>query len=247
VAYPNAAPAPAHKVKKSKGVLWGIVLILLSVAVAVAGVIIGAIGIGGAFSEFKTVPSGTSTVQLKPGEHNIYSSSSSFLSTPEVTILSPSGGEVPISRSSSSSTYSNSSDTYTATGSFNAPTDGTYTVKVGSENVSGSGGLSTSSRTSVAIGPPGSEIAAALGIGFALIFGGLGLGTLLFIIGVVALIVGLVRSSKAKNPPTTPYGGYGGGGYGTYGAPAPGGYTPPPAPGGYSPPPAPGGYTPPTS
>ncbi|MEZ5143842.1 MAG: hypothetical protein R2726_15185 [Acidimicrobiales bacterium] len=247
MAYPSAAPAPAQK--KGKGVLIGIILIVLSFVVFGVGIGVGVVSLAGVFSEFKTVGTGTSTVQLKSGEHSIYTSSSSFLNTPDVKIKAPSGADVPVSSSSSSSSYTNNSETYYATGTFDAPTDGTYTVTVSPDSFSGSSGFSSSSRTTVAIGPPTSRIGAAIALGLGLLFGGIFLGGFLFLIGLIVLIVGLVRRSKAKNPPTTPYGGYGGPGqpYGTpgYAAPSPGGVpgyaSPPPAPGYGTPPPGPPG------
>ena len=147
---PSAASAPAQK--KGKGVVIGIVLIILSFVVFGVGLAVGIVSLSGAFSDFKTVGTGTSSVQLNAGEHSVYSSTTSY-GTPDVSIKGPSGEDIAITTATGSTTYSNNSDSYRGVGNFNAPSSGTYTVTVSPESRSTGSGFSSSSRSTVAIGP----------------------------------------------------------------------------------------------
>ncbi|MFN8040272.1 MAG: hypothetical protein U0Q07_13755 [Acidimicrobiales bacterium] len=222
---PSAASAPAQK--KGKGVVIGIVLIVLSFVVFGAGIAVFAVALSGISTDFRTVGSGTSSVQLSAGEHGVYSTRSNF-TAPDVSIKGPNGEDVAITNSSSSSTYTVNSDSYNGIGTFNAPSSGTYTVTVTPDSISTGSGFSSSSKSTVAIGPSISALGGTVALALGGIFGGIGLGSVLFIIGVIVLIVGLVRRSKAKNPPTTPYGGYGAPAYPGY--PPAQGYAQPQAP-----------------
>lgn len=247
---------PAAPGKKPSGLVWaGAILIVLS---SIGGVFSLVRMLSPAFdainSPTMSVP-GSQSFTLEDGTYTLYertgrstggfptgSSGLTSVSPSQITVTSPSGSTVPVVGVSYSETLDDGAVKYTGVGQFRAASAGSYRIDIRSET-----------STQVKVGPSvlslGEEIVVWI---FALMGAGI-----LFFVGVVLLIVGLVRRSragKAGRGPTGPGGpGYGPPGYGApaYGAPgygAPGygapGYGAP----GYGAPGAtpPGGPVPPT-
>jgi hypothetical protein len=228
--FPAATPsAPAPK--KGKGVLIGILLMLLGFFGGIVLVVLGIINVANTLNAAPSmnVP-GQGTIPLDAGNYVLYSDV--LLSSSAVTISGPSGPVTP-STLYSTQTFERGSHTLDGFASITIPTTGSYQFNV--RGTSSSSGL-------LVVGPNAFGV-----VGVALIFvlGGIFGGLFLFFVGLIVLIVGLVRRSKAKRPvtPAAPYGGPGGPGaypQPAYGQPGP---TPPPGPAAYpqpgAPPPSP--------
>ena len=202
---------PAPVAKKPKGALiTGIVLVVLSVVVFIAGIVWGGVKVATTVSDSPVFATpGQVTTTLDAGEHALWTPTTGLTLPPAaVTVTGPSG-EVTTSRYSSSTsvTVTKGSDSYSPELTFNAPTTGSYTVVV--DDIGGT--------TDVLVGPPPGIV----GDTFIVIAAAFGVASLIGLVGVVLFIIGLVarsRAKKAAQPPVGP------GGYG----PGPGGYAPQP-------------------
>lgn len=251
--------ADKPSVKPSSAGVWiGLVMMLLSIVSCGAGCVLAASEVSDAADSATRVPVPASqTYEFEADAAGIivgFAKTAGDAGDINATLTGPDGENVKIESSSSFSSSSSSSDgdSVEVVGAFEAKAAGTYTL--------------------TADGPTGSEVA-ILNISFSSIltkfFGGIGLGFVLFVVGLILAIVTGVRRSRAKKKAAA-VGSFGapppGGGYPGQVPPAPGapgmapppgvappapqGYpqqAPPPAPGGYPPaaPPAPGGYQPP--
>lgn len=234
--------APPQKKKGGVALVLGIVLLVLSVVGGIGGIALGGTKIADFENQTQRVSVGSSkTLNLTAGDYTIYTKLSFSSIASDVTITDPDGKAVtkrPVS--GSLSTTINGSTWY-------AEDDFTVT-KAGNHKIEAKGdfGSPTGGSGEIIVGP---SFASSVGVALGLILGGVFGGGLLFVIGLVLLIVGLVRRGKSKRPnvPMMPptYGGppgYGGPPAGPpgYGGPPPGppGYGGPPA----GPPPGPPGY-----
>lgn len=223
----------ADTTKPPKGALWtGIILLILSLA--------GCGGGCGSFisfgSEFSDVLSGSSTVGVGTPTTLEASSTTGIIlsSVPNLrcTGQDDNGNDISFEEppaGASGSVNTTDGDELDFSYSFDTDDGATYQILCGSTELSGTGQYAVASF-------PGFTKAI---VGAA----GLGAGFLLFIIGLIFFIVGLVKRSKwKKSHAVAPAGGYVPPAGGT--PPPPGGVAPPP-PGGGTPPPPGGTYPPP--
>ncbi|MFN8053498.1 MAG: hypothetical protein U0Q22_18820 [Acidimicrobiales bacterium] len=217
------------KVKPGAAGIWiGLVLMLLSFASCGGGCVL-------AISELKDAADKADRVHVPAKQEYTFEADAagvivgfgSNAKSIDVTLTDSDGNDVNIDSSSSFSSSTNTSggDSVEFLGAFTAKDAGTYTL--------------------TAEGPSGTDVAILNLSAKSLVtkfVGGIGLGFVLFLIGLVLLIVTMVRRGRAKKRLAA------GGGFGAPPAPYPG-QVPPPAPGaGFQPPPpgmAPPGMAPP--
>lgn len=232
---PGAPGAAAGTpVKKPVAAIWvGAVLAVLgTVAAIVSVVLIASAAIEATSAPSMSVP-GTHTYTLEAGTYNVYENvgTSSGFGTNETSILlkditvnAPSGTSLTVSPVAGNETLSDNSGSYVAVGRFTAATSGAYTVQIASS-------AGTTAR-SAKVGPTLNRVATDVVKWVLLMLG----GGALAVVGVIVLIIGMVRRSRATRANRPGPGGYGPPGYGPpgYGQPAYGqpGYAPP----GYGPP-----------
>lgn len=234
------------KVKPSAAGIWiGLVMMLLSIVSCVGGCVL-------AFSEVATAVEDTDKLSLPASQEYEFEDdaagiivgiapSSGDAKAVSATLTGPDGTEVTLDGNTSFTGESTTGEgsAVEILGSFDSQPGGTYVL--------------------TAEGPPGAEVA-ILNISLSSIVTkagvGVGVGALLFLIGLILAIVTGVRRGKAKRAAKV-------GGYGTPPGmggmpPAPGQMPPPPgmggmppapgqappAPGGFGAPPAPGGFPP---
>jgi len=261
MAYPQGAPTPAVRTPSKTGIIWAIVIFLVTAVIGIVMIVIGAVTAVNAVGDFEGVDAGeTRTLQLRDGgTYEVYAGETSgrdrLIGEMGIEIIDPDGREVRYwNNGRLTETFETGDEYYEKVGSFDVGDDsdehppGAYEVTV-------TGPPTTTAR----IGQ-----VPYLKIGL-LIGGGIAIGSLGFLVAAIVLIVALVRRSRAKKanqlatggygapgmaPP--PYGqpGYGQPGYGQPGPPPappqPAAPMPPPAPATPPPPPAsPGGATPP--
>ena len=246
--YPTTqAPPPA----KPKGMLIaGIVLVVVSIVAFVGPTVWATTSIASTTDDAPAFEApGTLTTTLEAGDHAIWTNSA-YIGPGDVTITGP-GGEVTSTDAvggDATASLSRDGTSFSPEVTFVAPTTGSYTVTF----------PESSPSTDVVVGPPASAFSTA----FATIAIAFLAGSLIGLIGVIVLIVGLVRRSRAKRQQGPPPGAFGAPGpYGqpTYGQPAygqpaygqpantappgsfgaPPGSIPPPGPPGMGPPPRP--------
>jgi hypothetical protein len=140
---------------------------------------------------------GTATMHLDKGNYLLYektggndfgldSDEPTTIGPDDVTVRAPDGTEVQIyDRGSVTETITRAGDSYTGAVRFTTPSAGDYDVTV----------RNTTAETAVVAPPITDTVEDALGW-FALA----GLGGLIFVTGVVLLIVGIVRRSRASRP-----------------------------------------------
>ncbi len=228
---------------KPKGLVWaGAILMVLS---AVFGIfastkvfgpaidLINSPGMSYPGSEMFPLESGTYAVYERTGGAssgiNFNRGGRTTLTPANVKVTGPGSSTVTVSQATTVQTINDNTSVYTAAVTFKAPTAGSYTVTIASSSASASG--------SVLVGPT----ATSLGTRIAGWLLGLIAAGLVFVVGFVLLIVGLVRRSRAGRVPWPGAPGFAGypGGPGAY---PPGGYPPggyPPGP--YGPRPGPSG------
>lgn len=236
------ASKPAKK-PGGAGILWGILLLVASVVVGVAGVIgIAVAGVNSVSdlldSPKMTVP-GSSSFTLEPGTWVIYEpTGTSRVGSPttrgltslrpsDVTVTGPNGNDVPTGIPGGTQTVTVGSTIYTAAVSFPVDTTGSYRIRIDDVD-----------SGTVLVGKSVFDQFKTIGLWlFAFLFSGL-----LFLIGLIVLIVGIVRRSsynrdqRRRGPPGMAPPGMAPPGMAPPGM-APPGYAPP----GYGPP----GYGPP--
>lgn len=206
-----AAPQTTKKVGAG-GCLVSIVLLVLSVAAFIGIFVWATLGVVDELQSAPSVPLGSS------GTVNITNTGTQFLFLgnldgggtipvldPDVVVTDPSGNDVRVTASTTTSSGSSGSGSFRSIGEFNAATAGAYTI-----DVSGSTGASSRGAkvyvTNLNLGNLGAKILLAFGVG----------GTL-FVLALIVGIMWLVRRSKNKSSGIPPYqGGYppqGPGGY----------------------------------
>ena len=226
MAYPQQHPSATAPVRKPKwtGIIWSIVIFVVTAIVGIVMIVIGVTTIVGAINDFKVVSvPGESTVQLGNGEQWIFVGSADSrrvdASDVDVVVLDPSGDPVPVRLDSSQSANNNNND-FESLGRFDADVEGRYTIQTS--------------------GPTAAEVRvgkipfAKIGL---LIGAGIGIGAVGFLVALIILIVALVRRSRAKKamnsssnwgPPQPPGAApYGQPGPQQYGQPGPQQYGPP--------------------
>ncbi|MHB1139711.1 MAG: hypothetical protein ACYC2O_12205, partial [Microthrixaceae bacterium] len=233
----------ADATKAPKGALiTGLVLLLLSVA----GCGVGCVSFVGFASDISDAVDGSSSVALGDTATLAASSGTAIILSSSANMTcegqEENGGAVTFDdppAGSSGSVDTTEGTTLDFTYSFDTVAGRNYLIRCDGDEFSSGGEYAVVSF-------PGFGKLATFG-------GGVAGGVLLFVLGVIFLVVGLVKRSKWKKNQTAFAGGAGGGG--GFAPPPPGGPAMPPAPGqappppggGYAPPPAPpgGGYAPP--
>lgn len=240
-----------HKAGRA-GLLWGTILLVLSVVAGIGGIVgIAATGVNSVSnlldSPRMSVP-GTSSLTLETGTWIIYEATGTSrgsgpivggvttIRPSDVTVTGPDGATVPTGIPGGTQTVTVNSTVYTGAVSFPVNTTGTYRITIDDVD-----------SGTVLVGRSVFDEFKSIGI-WIVVFLSSGL---LFLIGLIVLIVGIVRRSKANRtnrmsgPPPMPGGGYGAPGYGTPGYQVPGYQTPGYGAPGYGAPPQPG-WGPPT-
>jgi hypothetical protein len=216
--------ADKPKVKPSSAGVWiGLVMMLLSFASCGAGCVLAGSEIADAAdtAERVDVPA-SQTYDMEADAAGIIiglAPTASDAKDIEVSLTDENGTAVEVSTSSSfsSSTTESKGDSVEVLGTFEVKKAGTYTLN--------------------ATGPAGTRVAIlniSIGAILGKFFGGIGIGLVLFLVGLILAIVTGVRRSRAKKKAAT---------VGSFGAPPPGGGFPgqvPPAPGAPGQIPAPG-------
>ncbi len=227
MAYPQTAGAASPQKPSKTGIIWAIAIFVVTSIIGIVMIVVSIGTIANTINDLQKVSTGqTRDITLSPGDQYVFvvAPSEAGISQVDVTIIDPDGDRLVPSDSGSS--YSGNSsggdgDSFRSLGYIKVTTTGTYTVSVD--------------------GPPGSSVRIGeipLARTLALLFGGIAVGTLGFIIALVILIVALVRRSKVKKANRALASG------GAPGAPPAYGQQPPPY--GQAPPPAPpAGVTPP--
>ena len=216
--------ADKPKVKPSSAGVWiGLVMMLLSFASCGAGCVLAGSEIKDAADAAQRVDVPASqTYDMEADAAGIIiglAPSASDAKDIEVSLTDENGTAVEVSTSSSfsSSTTESKGDSVEVLGTFEVKKAGTYTLN--------------------ATGPAGTRVAIlniSIGAILGKFFGGIGIGLVLFLVGLILAIVTGVRRSRAKKKAAT---------VGSFGAPPPGGGFPgqvPPAPGAPGQIPAPG-------
>jgi predicted heme/steroid binding protein len=182
------------------GIRLGIVLLLISVVLGVAGVVQAVrVAVVVFDAPVADVP-GTLTATLDLGTHNVYARSG-IITSSDVRVTAPGGSSVVTSNPTVNETITRGSVTYTGVAQFEAEDAGSYTITI-----------TDVPATQVIVAPSLGEVAVRAGIWVL----GMVLGGLLFVVGLILLIVGLVRRSRARRGP--PPGAYTDPGYGSPGA-----------------------------
>ncbi|MEZ5141256.1 MAG: hypothetical protein R2726_01875 [Acidimicrobiales bacterium] len=213
--------------------MWvGLAMLVVGIAAGIGFAVYGTVVIVDELQFQAGVKPGTSgTVNVpEAGCRDLYllaSGGSLPSGAPTVTVRNPSGDDVTVSSSGCDANSSQATSTsFKIIGSFTASTPGAYTLQVGS--VSGAG------TSEVVAGPPFTTLATKIAVWFGLAFV---VGGLLALVGLIVMIVGLVRRSRARRallgPPPGAWGGPGPGGPGGpgggWGAPPGGAPTGPPS------------------
>lgn len=192
----------------SAGILVGILLMLLGVGGCIGGPVLAVGEFADAVDTAQRVPvPANQEYQFEADASGLiigFGDSSSAASGIDVTLLDPSGSPVDIDSNASFTGQGSSSgnDSIELLGAFDATDAGTYTLQ--------------------ATGETGTEVAIiniAIGSVVGKLFGGIGIGIALFLIGLILMIVTIVRRGKAKKRLAA----------GGFSAPPPGGGFPPPA------------------
>jgi hypothetical protein len=191
---PIAQPTPINPMRGRGFVIWGIVLVVLSLLIVgggIATIVFGATGINAANDLPRAAVPGETALKLTAGTKKIYLENTSQTALDDtgarfVITSDASGDELTIVKTSSTTTetYSDSKRAGKLVAKVNIPADGTYTVST--EGTEGA---------SIAIGNlnvAGVAIGIVAGV-FIIFFGGF-----LGLIGLILLIVGLVKRSNTK-------------------------------------------------
>ena len=230
----GSAPPTAPPVDSGTGrtaVRVGLVLTIGGLVLTILGFVMAVVSVAGALRGPSLVVPGTTTVHLDPGTKAIYEETFSFsgITPSDVTITGPKG-DVRVRAVGGSQTITVNGTSYRARAEFDVDKSGDYRIEI-------TGVPPTEVILGDLVTDTFKRAAPWLILGF--------VAGIAMVVGFIVLIVGLVRRSRAKRPPTPPRYGYGGpGGYPPGpGYPAPGYGAPP----GYGPQPgygAPPGYGP---
>ncbi len=238
MAYPQTAGAASPQKPSKTGIIWAIAIFVVTSIIGVVMIVVSIGTIANSINDLQKVSAGqTQQLTLSPGDQYVFvvAPSKAAISDVQVSIVDPDGDRLVPSDTGNS--YSGNSsdgngDSFRSLGYIKVTTTGTYTVSVD--------------------GPTGSSVRVGeipLARTLALLFGGIAIGTLGFIIALVILIVALVRRSKVKKANRAlAYGGAPAAppAYGQQPpAPAPPAPAPPAPPAATVPPPAPAAPTPP--
>lgn len=234
-----ASPGPPGPVKKPVGLIWaGVVVAMIGMGMGIASVVLIARTAIDATSMASMPVPGSQSYTLDPGTYNVYEKTGSAADPGEssillkdITVTSPTNTDLTVSSPLTNETLTDSSGTWAAIGRFTAATHGSYRVDIATKP--------STTSTRAKIGPSFTSLTGDI-VGWVLLMLG---GGLVFIVGTILFIVGLVRRSRVTRANRPRPGGYGPGGYAPYG---PGGYGPPGAygPGGFAGSPPPGAYPP---
>ncbi len=202
------AVATNPAVRRPGPALWLSILLLV---LGVAGVVASAVGVGTAVmhsivdAPVLTSP-GKEQVACRTGTYLLYvesGSSSLSATTSSVTVTGPGGENVPVETEATSQSFSKEGGRFSGQLGFVTSTAGTYTVTVHTSGAS-------------VIVAPSFTTAAQENLGWII---GIFVSGILAVVGLVLLIVGIVRRSRAKR--AFPYGG-------SWGAPPGPAWPPPP-------------------
>lgn len=206
--------AMAHETAPTAGrrsrplVAWGAVLLVLGLLVGVVGGVVLVAQVGGDLVEVFTADAEATPLdqqlELREGTYIVYELTGSRtgpVTTPasqyltvavdDVTVTAPDGTEVPVTAPRFDETITRGTSTYTAAVSFDADDEGVYRISV------------TTPETQVLVAPGLSSIFTQSVAWLAL----LALGVIVFFVGVVLVVVGLVRTGgqrpAAEHQPVT--------------------------------------------
>ena len=192
--YPDPVP-PGRRAPSRPVAIGGAIVAFLGVLIAVMGVVGGFGAFAARVGELTRIPAGESrTVVLAAGSQALYQvgAPAGFATTPAVSVLGPDGAAITITARSSDS-FSGGSDRLRQLATFDAPTAGGYLVRV--DAVEGA------TTDGVAVGPPYDDLATtSTGVlTIAVVVGGA-----LFVVGIVAFVVGLSRRERAIDDGSAP-------------------------------------------
>lgn len=183
--------------------VWGAVLVVLGLLVGVVGGVVLVAQIGGdlvrVFSADAEATPLDQELELSEGTYIVYELTGSrtgpvttpasryvTVGTADVTVTAPDGSEVPVSVPRFGETLTRGSSTYTGAVTFEAEDEGVYRISV------------TTPETQVLVAPSLGSIFTQSVAWIAL----LGLGVIVFFVGVVLVVVGLVRTGGQRPAPT---------------------------------------------
>ena len=187
MAYPQTAGAASPQKPSKTGIIWAIVIFVVTAIVGIVMIVVSIGTIANSINDLQKVSAGqTQQLTLSPGDQYVFvvAPSKAGINQVQVTIVDPSGDRLVPSDTGNS--YSGNSsdgngDSFRSLGYIKVTTTGTYTVTVD--------------------GPTGSSVRVGeipLARTLALLFGGIAIGGLGFVIALVILIVALVRRGKVK-------------------------------------------------
>jgi hypothetical protein len=172
----------------------GIIVIILGAVVGITGL---AEGVASVVHDVRGIATAVTPTelhrQLDPGTWEIYAADSRGLREAAVAVTGPSGEQIPVNRVDNSDTRTSDGQTYVAQLEFEIATAGDYDIRVG-----GRSGVPI--LVSKSIGT-----LARHAVGWFVL---MGVGILIGIGGIVLLVVGIVRRSRARRPPIPMRGGY---------------------------------------
>jgi hypothetical protein len=183
---PPQVPAPAASGQKlpKAGFIWAPIIFVLTGVIGV-GMFVGSFfALASMITDFKTVDAGsTAELSLGKGEWYVFAGATTQFGVNQVSVVitDPSGNRV--SQNSNPDDWSSSTNDmkYESIGSFDVPSQGTYTVEVS--------------------GPSGSKAKIgqiSLGLFLFLLIGGIVVGAIGFVVAVIVLVITLVRRSRIK-------------------------------------------------
>jgi hypothetical protein len=155
--------------------------------IAVMGVVAGFGSFAARVAELPRVPAGESRdVPLTAGTHGLYQTgpASGLRTSPAAEVLGPDGAVVVLTARPGDS-FGGGNDQLRQLAELTAPTTGTYRVSAVAVEGATSDGL--------AVGPPYAELATA---STGLLYWAVIVGGALFVIGIVAVVVGLTRRER---------------------------------------------------
>jgi hypothetical protein len=187
MAYPQTAGAASPQKPSKTGIIWAIAIFVVTAIVGIVMIVVSIGTIANSINDLQKVSAGqTQQLTLSPGDQYVFvvAPSKAGINQVQVTIVDPSGDRLVPSDTGNS--YSGNSsdgngDSFRSLGYIKVTTTGTYTVTVD--------------------GPTGSSVRVGeipLARTLALLFGGIAIGGLGFVIALVILIVALVRRGKVK-------------------------------------------------
>ena len=176
-------PTRPTKLPKS-GFIWAPIILVVTAVIGIMMIVLSVGTIADTIGGFKSVDAGESIeVKLSKGEYFVFAAgpTSTVIAGVSVGITDPRGNEVLPKENSASYSAEVDGTRYESIGSFDVTTTGTYSVQ--------------------AQGPAGSSASLGqipAGKAFALLAGGIAVGSLGFVLALVVLIVTIVRRNRAK-------------------------------------------------